>query len=275
MRVGERSPPPHRANATAEGLLVVDVPACVDRRRTKVARLVRQLKTVDGRWARSPWASMTRAAWRSTRVSANASACCSRSATTSTTPTVGAARARHASLRRQGHQIARRLDGGATSASTSTTLPSLVGRLTIERSVTPDDRQAVPEPRCQFDHVHLDHHVHTILASGLASKPVDSGSKQIGLCRVDRRRHQRQVECHRVIRGPRLKSRKISADLIGSLVKKSCVAGSCQGADRQICKPDRNPVGAGAVSEKGGGENGLNTKVDVGIAIAPTGADRC
>jgi hypothetical protein len=36
--------------------------------------------------------------------------------------------------------------------------------------------------------------------------------------------------------------------LIASSVAKGCVAGSRQGADRQICKPDRNPVGAGAVS---------------------------
>jgi len=49
------------------------------------------------------------------------------------------------------------------------------------RSVTPDDGEAAPEPRCQVDHVHVDHRVHTVLAFrlrfGSRFKPVEPGKK--------------------------------------------------------------------------------------------------
>lgn len=47
------------------------------------------------------------------------------------------------------------------------------------RSVTPDNGEAAPEPRCQVDHVHVEHRVHAVLAFDFASEAVSNRLNQV------------------------------------------------------------------------------------------------
>jgi hypothetical protein len=145
-----------------------------------------------------------------------------------------------------------------------------------ERSVTPDDGQALPQPRRQFDHVQFDHHVHTVLASGLISRsplmpvrnnwgvPVStdgctkgksSATSDLGSVAGNQMRDRPGLAARCVCRetGARLRATRRSTDLHFAL---------------QSCRPPRVHAGTDA-------ETGRNPQVDVGIAIALGRADLC
>jgi len=147
--------------------------------------------------------------------------------------------------------------------------------------VTPDHREDLPQPRRHFDFQF--EHVHTILAFRQMFRSPLLPLIRLGCAGVDRRIHQRQVECqsrsvsHR--EAPTQRSGGDHAEITPKHVWRD-VAGRLRRARRarerstklktrcqSCCRP-----GARLAVEA---EIGRNMQLDVGIAIALVSADLC